>query len=150
MKSQRLAGLLVGIIGMVGFFLIASNPPAYALSGSCGMLVNTPTPIVSSGNSGNSGNIYNTLAVLNFNTNTASWITEDYSTFDNAAGGWAVTTTGSGTPTTSTFTLATGPISGSYQLTMNGHVLNLYPVNSGNTILVQGATIAMSGVCQMQ
>ena len=152
--------------------LTLATPDAFAgLTGSCGMVVAVPHTYVFGSMTGTvngttgSFNAYaqlvppgstkgvNVLAVINFTSSTISYEVTQV-TVGNAS-----TSTPNSYSTqngSASFTTAAGPLPGSYTITftptgspqMN---LNLLPVNSGNTILVQGTTGtagALTGVCQ--
>ena len=116
------------------------------LSGTCGMLA-SPPPSPGSGNQF----MFNVLAVVDFNTSTITYNVTNL-TFNSPP----TPPTLSQSSGSSSFTLANGPISGSYSMTFTPSgsstalIFNLFPVNSNNTILVQGANSPFSGVCQMQ
>lgn len=129
-----------------------------AATGQCAMVATFPLTIVPAANS--SFLIPNMMATINFDTNTISYNMPIYSIPANYQAPWAVDAV-SDVP----FTITAGPISGSQTITFtrraisrtpsNGFSLagneikmNIYPVNSGKTMLVQGQNIIFSGVCQ--
>lgn len=115
-----------------------------ALSGSCGIVATIPHPFLSpySGLA-----VYlDVMAVINFDNSTINYNATQMN--------WASTATGqfSEVSGTTSFTTATGPITGSYTISFpvgsRTLTLNLLPVNSGSTILVQGGNDKIDGVCQ--
>jgi len=86
------------------------------------------------------------MAVINFDNSTINYNVTQMNWLSTATGQF-----GEVTGTTS-FTTATGPITGSYTISFpvgsRTLTLNLLPVNSGNTILVQGGNDKIDGVCQ--
>jgi len=139
--KQRFLRTLVGGV-LVAALLPASN--AFALTGTCAMLVTMPVPY---GSSLPSTHGFNILAAINFTNSTISFngVRATYATTGTT---FASTETGSGIA----FTTAAGPIAGSQAITFNPGsgviTANIYPVNGNNTVLVQGATDLFSGVCQ--
>ena len=145
--KKNLLGLFLGIFGTVALFFGSPVTSAFAgLSGTCGMLA-SPPPSPGSGNQF----MFNVLAVVDFNTSTITYNVTNL-TFNSPP----TPPTLSQSSGSSSFTLANGPISGSYSMTFTPSgsstalIFNLFPVNSNNTILVQGANSPFSGVCQMQ
>ncbi len=165
MKNKRIRILASGLAAL-GVFSGFMPSASAALSGSCGMVVSVPHNYVLGTMSGNvslttgaftsnfqfdgAGSVkgVNVLAVIDFNTSTISF---------------NVTNVTIGTPNTygtsagsATFTTAAGPLPNSYTITFtppssSAMSLNLLPVNSGNTVLVQGTSgsgSALVGVCQ--
>ncbi len=140
--KQRFLRTLVGGV-LVAALLPASN--AFALTGTCAMLVTMPVPY---GSSLPSTHGFNILAAINFTNSTISFngVRATYATTGTT---FASTETGSDIA----FTTAAGPIAGSQAITFTPPVggaltANIYPVNGNNTVLVQGATDLFSGVCQ--
>ncbi|BAP88433.1 uncharacterized protein E1O_13020 [Burkholderiales bacterium GJ-E10] len=167
MKANRLR-VLAG--GLIAFGALAGATPAMAgLTGSCGMVLAVPHNYafgyIASNSSGYPNYVYlanpgdtrgvNLLAVIDFTNNTLS-----YSLTQVTIGDASTKTPNSYSSQNQSgvsFTTAAGPISGSYTITFtpNGYPsamsLNILPVNSGNTYLVQGTsgkTGALTGVCQ--
>ncbi|SRR5712692_8057415 len=143
--KQRFLRTFVGGV-LVAALLPASN--AFALTGTCGMLVTLPVPY---GASLPADRDYNILAAINFTNSTISF-TVTSATY--AADGPTVkpplpNSIGTNIP----FTTAAGPIAGSQAISFNpgpsGPITaNIFPVNGNQTVLVQGATSLFSGVCQ--
>ncbi len=166
MLKRTLFRALLGIFAVVGVFAGYIPVASAALSGSCGMVVSIPHNHVLGTMSGNvnmgtgafnsnfqmegpgSTQGVNLLAVINFTTSTINF---------------NVTQVTIGTPNSyatqsgsAIFTTAAGPLTGSYMITFTppgSTTLNLIllPVNSGNTMLVQGTSGnagALVGVCQ--
>lgn len=139
--KQQFSRIFSGGI-LVAVLFPASN--AFALTGTCAMLVTMPVPY---GASLSATHSYNILAAINFTYSTIS--------FNEVSAIYAITGTTfnrANTGSTIPFTTATGPIAGSQTITFNpgGGVIsaNIYPVNGNNTVLVQGANDLFSGVCQ--
>lgn len=158
---------LLGSLAVVGVFAGFTPVASAALSGSCGMVVSLPHNYVLGSMSGTmntstgaySGNFQlansgstkgvNVLAVIDFSASTIDFnITEVTIGTPNSYGT---------TVETDPFTTAAGPLPNSYTITFTPSSssvainLNLLPVNSGNTILVQGTqhgASALVGVCQ--
>lgn len=165
LKRKRFRTLLgsLAVLGVYGGFIPAASA---ALSGSCGMVVSLPHNYVLGAMSGTmntstgaySGNFQlaspgstkgvNVLAVLDF---AASTITYNVVNVTIGSPNSYGAQTGS-VP----FTTVAGPLPNSYTISFtptgsNAISLNLLPVNSGNTILVQGTSgtaSALTGVCQ--
>ncbi|MHB8348449.1 MAG: hypothetical protein ACYDHM_15065 [Acidiferrobacterales bacterium] len=165
MNNKRIRILASGLAAL-GIFASLTHGASAALTGSCGMVVSLPHNYVLGSMSGTmntsngaySGNFQlaspgstkgvNVLAVLDFNTSTISFnVTQVTIGNPNTYG-----TSEASTP----FTTAAGPLPNSYTITFTPPSstainLNLLPVNSGNTILVQGTASgasALVGVCQ--
>ena len=161
MKRKSLAFLLA--FWIMGALIFGVRPAAFALTGTCGMLstnVATGNPDVST------GTLYNLMATLNFNNNTVTYneatLTSPTSAILNSGTGVISFPGNSNAVTNATystsFTLTSNSsLSGSYSMTFTAQVPNqgptsvtflLLPVNSGNTILIQGQGVGFSGVCQ--
>lgn len=169
MKANRLHVLAASLIA---FGALAGAAPAMAgagLTGSCGMVLAVPHNYAFGAIGYNSGNaapsfVYlaqpgstrgvNLLAVLNFTNNTISFVLTQVTIGNpttNTPNSYS-TQNQSGVP----FTTATGLISGMYTITFTPQgapamSLNVLPVNSGNTYLIQGTSGtagALTGVCQ--
>ncbi len=142
LKQRFLRAFAGGVL--VAALLPASN--AFALTGTCAMLVTQPVPY---GSSLPVTQGFNILAAINFTNSTISFneVRATYATTGTTLIS-ANTQTGSGIA----FTTAAGPIAGSQAITFNPGsgviTANIYPVNGNNTVLVQGATDLFSGVCQ--
>ncbi len=139
--KQRFLRTFVGGV-LVAALLPASN--AFALTGTCAMLVTMPVPY---GSSLPANRTFNILAAINFTNSTISY-NEVKATYAATGTTFASANTGS-----VAFTTAAGPIAGSQAITFTptGGALvtaNIYPVNGNNTVLVQGGNDLFSGVCQ--
>ena len=140
LKQRFLRAFAGGVL--VAALLPASN--AFALTGTCAMLVTMPVPY---GSSVPTTHTFNILAAINFTNSTISFndVRATYATT-----GTTFATANIGGPIA--FTTGVGPIAGSQTITFNpvGGPLtaNIYPVNGNNTVLVQGADDLFSGVCQ--
>ncbi len=169
MKANRvrvLAGSLVALGALAG-----ATPAMAGLTGSCGMVLSVPhnyafgTVVPGTGSTypnlvylahpGDTRGV-NLLAVIDFTNSTLSYVLTQVTIGDantNTANSYS-TTSQSGVA----FTTAAGPITGSYTITFTPQnatamSLNVLPVNSGNTYLIQGTsgkTGALTGVCQAQ
>lgn len=135
------------------FALILCSIVAYAYAappiGQCGMLLNGNFAGFDLAQSNQSGQIANMLLLINFDTNTALISNATISNFGVAS------TTAAQVNSSTTFTLISDYIPGSYKLTFTGTnaFMTLLPVNSGNTFLVQlpgnGTGMApKTGICQ--
>lgn len=165
MNNKRI-GILASSLVALGFLAGFAPGASAALSGSCGMVVSLPHNYVLGSMSGTmntsngnySGNFQlatpgstkgvNVLAVLDFNTSTISFNVTQVTIGNPNSYGTSETST--------SFTTVAGPLPNSYTITFTPPSstainLNLLPVNSGNTILVQGTASgasALVGVCQ--
>ena len=168
MKANRLR-VLAG--GLIAFGALAGATPAMAgLTGTCGMVLSVPHNYTFGSLVQSSGSTYpnfvylaspgdtrgvNLLAVIDFTHSTLSYA------LTQVTAGDAATNTRNAYSTQSqsgvAFTSAAGPITGSYTITFTppgaaaAMSLNVLPVNSGNTYLIQGTsgrTGALTGVCQ--
>jgi len=137
---------------ILGLFGIASES-ALALTGTCTALVNYPVTDTTT----NSLHPLNALVTINFDASTVNYNYTVISYPISFEGNWTLATA-SNVP----FTIASGPISGAQTITFtraaaskNGFTFaakniswNIFPANSGKTILVQGQNDNASGVCQ--
>ncbi len=159
MKTNLKQKFLRTVLGGMGALMLLSVPnafaaPAFPTTGDCGMLVTMPVP---AGVTPPLGDSYNVLARITF-TGTATG-TIDFnvvgalytatgvrpSVGDSTAGSLPLNIT-SGPP-------VLGPDSRTISFTDPGPPLstvtaNMYAVNGGRTILVQGTSEPFSGVCQ--
>lgn len=152
--SRTLCHKSLGTIAVI-LPLVMFHGESTAATGKCAMVATFPVTVVPVTNS--SFLIPNMMATISFDTNTISYNMPIYSIPATYQAPWAVDAV-SDVP----FTIAAGPISGSQTITFtrraisqNGFSLvekvismNIYPVNSGRTLLVQGQSIIFSGVCQ--
>lgn len=140
--KQRFLRIFTGAVLFAGLFPVTN---AFALTGTCAMLVTMPVPYGASPLPVN--RTYNILASINFTAGIISF-TEVSATYDTGGASFNTANTQSGVA----FTTVAGPIAGSQAITFNpgGGVItaNIFPVNGNNTVLVQGATDLFSGVCQ--
>jgi hypothetical protein len=141
-------------IAVASLALLTFSQSASALTGKCAVLINYPvTDFTTSG-----FQTLNILASLNFDTNTISYNVSFFGLpVSSQRNSWTATAV-SDVP----FTIAAGPISGSQTITFTRALIsnggygypaktiswNVYPVNSGRTVLVQGQNDLSSGVCQ--
>jgi hypothetical protein len=162
MKSKLIKGILLftTLCALAGFVPGAS---AAAPTGTCGLVASMPHPefdwyaYAGSGGPTVTKNM-DLLAEINFTAKTIyfsitqfTWATGSPGSFTKAtvAGNATFTIAGPGVNTTTT-------TPNSYQITFtptvgstNPVTLNVLPVNSGNTYLIQGVGDRLSGVCQM-
>jgi|SRR5712691_6100415 len=141
--KQRFLRTLVGGV-LVAALLPASN--AFALTGTCAMLVTMPVPY---GASLPAVRDYNILAAIDFTNSTISFTVTSATYATNGPTVVLLNSIGTNIP----FTTAAGPIAGSQAISFNPGpsgttTANIYPVNGNQTVLVQGATSLFSGVCQ--
>jgi hypothetical protein len=135
----------VALLGALAGFV----PNASALTGTCGILGSIPHPF----QTGVVGVSYNLdlLATINFSTNTINYnftvitITLAGQTFSSNNGSASFTTAAGPLTGSTTITFPFTPPGGGAPITAS---LNVLPVNGGNTYLVQGNNVRMSGVCQ--
>lgn len=142
--------LLVSVIGFFGFKHNPTKASTTALTGQCGMLFTRSFFGFETAQNGQSGQVHNSLVYIDFDAGTGQLANATISNF-----GLINATAAIGNSIQSgTFTQSAGPVTGSYTLTMNnGVTINVLPVNSGNTFLIQlpGNGTSMSpatGVCQ--
>lgn len=169
MKANRIRILGSSLLALGALTLV--TPDAFAgLTGNCGMVVAVPHTYVFgsvTGTVNSTGNMngyaqlvppgstkgVNLLAVINFTSSTISYEVTQVTVGNASTGTSNSYSTQNGS---ASFTTAAGPLPGSYTITFTPTgspqiSLNLLPVNSGNTILVQGTTgtaSALTGVCQ--
>ena len=130
---------------------MSETKAATSLSGTCGFVINLQNTFTVIGPS--VPFTVDAMAVIDFNSNKI-WMNITRATTDanysGTSGSQANYTSESFDPID--FTLVTGPVPGSYNLTFASENISppfiLLPVNSGNTILVQGKNFKMTGVCQ--
>ncbi|HQT82007.1 MAG: hypothetical protein B7Z60_07065 [Ferrovum sp. 37-45-19] len=141
---NKLYTFLTGYVTLALITLVLSFNASAALSGTCGMIATPPIA------PGASSSTYNVLALINFSTNTITYSSMDLSFSSGVAtptqsyGTKAITVT-SNSNITGSYTMSFTSGSGNHTL-----IFNILPVNSGNTILIQGTSDPFSGVCQMQ
>lgn len=119
------------------------------LSGTCGGVFSLRT--VADGPAVNGDYVgVNAGAYINFTNKTISFALTDQTVAQNGS------TFSQGVITNKSFTLIADPdLADSYQMTIpqgadldNDIVVRLIPVNSGNTILIQGKSLGATGMCQ--
>ena len=139
-------------IGTLGILKVSETKAATSLSGSCGMVVNLQHTFTIFGPNLSPLTV-DAMAVVNFDSNKI-YMNLTKATGDN---NYLPTAPSNVTYTSQSldpidFTIVTGPVPGSYNLTFASENISppiiLLPVNSGNTILVQGKNFKMTGVCQ--
>ena len=147
---------------LFAFILFSGLAYAYAatLTGQCGMLWNGNFAGFDLAQSNQSGQIANMLLLINFDTNTVFISNATISNYGMASPpsfDWPglLKMTAAQVNSSTTFTLTSDYIPGSYKLTFTGTnaFMTLLPVNSGNTFLVQlpgnGTGMApKTGICQ--
>ena len=154
---------------LLGFAIISAlscipNASAAAPTGVCGMVASLPHPEFNFLNYSGIATVKNldVLAEINFTTSTIYYSATQW-TFDGATsvgkqtiGGTAAFTLTGPALTTGTGYASGNPTPNSYQIAfiLNAAggakpvILNVLPVNSGNTYLIQGIADRLSGVCQ--
>ncbi|HEY0721072.1 MAG TPA: hypothetical protein VGE50_07455 [Gammaproteobacteria bacterium] len=145
LKQKYLRNLVCGAAGMM--LLSASNAFAFPTSGTCAMLVTKPVP---AGALTPYNNTYNILATLTFTGATSGTVHFNAMgvTYDTTGPAVSVADSQTSTAAGLSFVITDGPIPGSKLLDGGNLKMNLYAVNGGKTILVQGASDLFSGVCQ--
>ena len=145
--------LMVAAIGTIGILKVSETKAATSsLSGACGMVSNLQHTFTIFGLS-MSPRTVDAMAVIDFDSKKI-WMNLTRATVD---ANYSTTSPSNVTYTSQSldpidFTIVTGPVPGSYNLTFASENISppiiLLPVNSGNTILVQGKNFKMTGVCQ--
>jgi hypothetical protein len=140
--------LVVALIIGLAYKIPESKAQSTGITGKFGCVTNTnATPYLVSKVGQDAW--MNNLAYLDFDTNSGS-VTESVVSNFNSAG----TSQRNIITSNITFTVATGPITGSSKVTFSGGgVIALMPVNSGNTLLwvafqTGGDHMTNTGVCQ--
>ena len=167
LKPNVIKSFLLGF-ATIGALSCITNASAAAPTGVCGIVASLPHPEFPFLNYSGVATVKNLdmLGEINFTTSTIYYSVTQW-TFDGAGnvgkqtigGNAAFTLTGPAltTGTTGTTGYASGnPTPNSYQIafTLNTAgglkpvILNVLPVNSGNTYLIQGIADRLSGVCQ--
>ena len=153
-NAKIAAGLIaVAAAGGVGMKVKESHATTTALTGQCGMLFSSSFAGMDA-KLANGGSVTvgtNFLVLMDFTAGTLDMQKVNIQNYGNTA-----TATAAAQHATLTFTQAAGPVAGSYQLTLNdgsSSIVNILPVNSGNTFLVQyvgsgGGSVPGNGVCQ--
>ncbi len=160
MKSKSIKGILLGLTTICAVAGFVPNASAAAPTGTCGLVASMPHPefdwwaYMNGGGATVTKNM-DVLAEINFTAKTINysitqftWTSGAPGTFSKAtvAGNAIFTMAGPGVNTTNT-------TPNSYQITFTAGggtvVLNVLPVNSGNTYLIQGIGDRLSGVCQL-
>lgn len=136
----------------------ATPAPVAIAGGSYGHVTRKELPTIAGGSPGGFVSDYNSLAVVDFTTNTLSM-----SMVFVQYGFSRPTVMGTGIYSNIPFTVAAGPLPGSQKTTILFPALNvpgvgtlpahsgssiMVPVNGGKTLLVQGIGNPVSGVCQ--
>jgi len=146
-----MVALSVAVVAVMGFSLSSQKIHAQStftpLTGKCGMLYNNSFVGFEVQKTGLSGMVANGLQYYDFDAGTSSSSRAQLSNFglSNASMTQVVRS--------HTFTQAQGPLPGSVQITLEtGNIINILPVNSGNTLLIQFADASNvtpgQGVCQ--
>jgi len=148
--SVGLIAITVGI-GAFGVLKVSDTKAATSLSGTCGMVVNLQQTFTVLGP--NNPLTVDTMAVVNFDSQQI-WMNLTKATGDANYSPTARSNVSYKSELYGPidFKLAAGPVPGSYSLYFASENIslpfNLLPVNSGNTILIQGQNFKMTGVCQ--
>jgi hypothetical protein len=164
LKPNVIKSFLLGF-ATIGALSCITNASAAAPTGVCGMVASLPHPefnfLTYSGTAPVVKNL-DVLAEINFTTSTIYYSVTQW-TFDGAGnvgkqtiGGNAAFILTGPALTTGTGYASGNPTPNSYQIafTLNAAggakpvILNVLPVNSGNTYLIQGIADRLSGVCQ--
>jgi hypothetical protein len=159
MKSKLIKEVLLGVTTICALAGFAEPALAAAPTGTCGLVASIPRPEFNwyaymGANGAAVTKNMDLLAEINFTASTIHYSVTQFTwtgsggTFSKAtvAGNATFTIAGPGVNTTNT-------TPNSYQITFTAGgspmVLNVLPVNSGNTYLIQGIGDRISGVCQM-
>lgn len=139
---------IVALLGIFAFKIPETKAQSSAITGKFGCVTNTnATPYLVS-KAGQNAYI-NNLAYLDFDSRTGD-VTESVLSNFNTSG----TSQRNDISTNITFTVTSGPITGSSKITFSGGgIIAVIPVNSGNTLLwvsfqTGGDHMANTGVCQ--
>lgn len=142
--------IILTIVAFFGLKHTVSKASTTALTGKCGMLFTRTFFGFETVQNGQSGQVHNSLVYIDFDAGTGelahATITDFGLNSATAAQGNSVQRV--------TFQQSAGPVTGSTTLTFNiGVTVNILPVNSGNTFLIQlpgnGTQMSpASGVCQ--
>jgi hypothetical protein len=161
MKPKFIKDALLGFTAICALAGFISNASAATPTGTCGLVASIPHPeldwyayINSTAPAATTKNM-DLLAEINFTAKTINYSITQFTwsgtafTKSTVAGNASFTIAGPGVNTTNT-------TPASYQITFtpsvgstNAVTLNVLPVNSGNTYLIQGVADRLSGVCQM-
>lgn len=150
-KSKIIFGALVVSCAVAAFGLKIGDSRAQSsgLSGKYGCLENSNAVPVQAPYTGTS--VYmNTMVYADFDTRTYASTSSVTDRFNQTGASQSISNM------SGTFTLETGPITGSYTMRLTGGggaTVTLIPVNSGNTVLYATAnlgtgTLPSTGVCQ--
>lgn len=151
-NAKIVAGFIaIAAVGVVGLKIKETHASVSNLTGSCGMLFYKNMSGFDAYNATQTNTYGGSMIVVNFDAGTYSSSSVNIANYGQSNPVATQSAVASGT-----FTQATGPLTGSYTLTLNttpATTINLLAVNSGNTFLVQfipstaGSTPA-TGVCQ--
>jgi hypothetical protein len=160
MKSKLIKDVLLGVTTVCALAGFTPTASAAAPTGTCGLVASIPHPEFDWYAYGVSGGPTITknmdlLAEINFTAKTIYYSVTQFTWTTGAPGSFSKATVAGNT----TFTIAgpgvntTNTTPNSYQISFttgsSGTVtLNVLPVNSGNTFLIQGIGDRISGVCQ--
>ncbi len=151
-KMNKFLRAFVGFL-IAGLFSATSAYaalPTFPSSGTCAMLITKPVPY---GATVPFNDTYNILAVLNFTSATAGTISYNSVHANYTTAGLTIGTPVSGTAVAFAVSAASAPsgaqtISFTLPAGAGTSTWNSVAVNGGNTLLIQGANEALSGVCQ--
>ncbi len=163
MKEMKWKALVfLCAFGIMGALEFGVRPAAFALSsipssGTCGML--STQPVDTGDTPANGQTLVNFLATMTFSSSSGGTLNINPEFWANYQQNESVSTYSSGTSTS--FSITAGSLTGSYVMSfklpapfgntgLGGTTVNflMVPVNSGNTILIQGTTYAFNAVCQ--
>lgn len=149
-KSMALLALSAAMVYGAFTMLKTSQAAPTTLSGVCGGVFNLRT--AADGAIANNDEFsINAGTYINFSTNKISFVLTDQAVDNSGNSSWSQTSF-----TDRSFTLIADPeLTDAYQMTIpSGGGLNttivarLIPVNSGNTVLIQGKSLGATGMCQ--
>ena len=157
MKSKLIKNALLGVTTICAVAGFVPNASAAAPSGTCGLIASIPHPEIdwfaymAASGAAITKNM-DLLAEINFSAGTIHYTVTQF-TWSGTPPLTKATISGNTTFTIAGPNLATGDATpNSYQITFNAGgnpvKLNVLPVNSGNTYLIQGVADRISGVCQ--
>jgi hypothetical protein len=142
---------ITAAIGTFGILKVSETKAATSLSGTCGFVINLQNTFTVIGPS--VPFTVDAMAVIDFDSNKI-WFNLTKATGDSNYSPTAPSNVNYASQAYDSvpFKLDAGPVPGSYMLSFYSENISLpfflLPVNSGNTILMQGKDFKMTGVCQ--